>query len=262
MNGENEADNGGELSKANVATALSGLFEKMFAATLVAPALSQVGLTFGDQVKFYRIKNLIRLNEHLEQVIKERNIDQSNLNKLSMSVGFPLLEKASYQDDEFLQKKWANLLASTMEKGKSEDDRFSLSITYIEIFHQFSRLDCEVLEYIAENGVSGRGRRGDKDDQTIATVPLNPLEIRNAFPGTLAHISLEKIVTLGCACRVLRTPLSTTGGDGYGSWPQDIVATLVGLNLYVAASGKKPKWYDVNIQSEGAEGNTTSPPEP
>ena len=121
MNAEHEADSAGELSKENVAVALCGLLEKLFSATLVAPALSQVGLTIGDQVKFFRIRNLMRLNKRLERVIEERNLSENDLKKLSLSVGFPLLEKASYQDDEFLQEKWANLLASALEKKRDED---------------------------------------------------------------------------------------------------------------------------------------------
>ena len=99
------------------------------------------------------MKNLLRLNDRLEKVIEEKNLDKSSLQKLSLSVGLPLFEKASYQDDEVLQKKWANLLASGMVKSEEGDNEFSLDITYVEILHQFSRLDCEVLEYIVENGV-------------------------------------------------------------------------------------------------------------
>ena len=246
MNTEPGADGSGELGKESAVVALSGLVEKVFAATVVGPVLNQIGLTIGDQFKYYRMKNLIRLNRHLEEVIKERNLDKSDLKNVSLSVGFPLLEKASYQDDDALQRNWANLLASAMNKDRNGDDGFNLSITYIEILHQFSRLDCEVLEYIAENGVFGR----DREEGSLMTVALDPKEIRKAFPDRLAHISLEKIVNLGCAYRVLRTPLSTTGGDGYGALQQDIIVTLIGLNLYVAASGKKPKWYDVYTPPE------------
>lgn len=241
MNIEPGADDNGELSKEKAVVALGVLVEKVFDATVVGPALNQIGLTIGDQFKYYRMKNLIRLNSHLEEVIEERNLDMSDLENVSLSVGFPLLEKASYQDDDALQRNWANLLASAMEKDSNRDDGFSLSITYIEILHQFSRLDCEVLEYIAENGVSGRGR----EDESLMTVALDPKEICKAFSGKPAHISLEKLVNLGCAYRVLRTPLSTTEGDGYGPLRQDIITSLIGLNLYMAASGKKPKWYDV-----------------
>ena len=258
MNTEQEMNSADELSKENVAIVLGGLLDKLFSATLVAPALSQVGLTIGDQVKFFRIRNLMKLNESLERVIEKRSLDRSNLKKLSLSVGFPLLEKASYQDDEFLREKWANLLASAMDNRNDEDTGFSLDITYIEILHQFSRLDCEVLEYIVENGVSGR----DKVGGHLQIVALNPLTLRNVFPDKLVHISLEKLVTLGCVYRVLRTPLSTKGeNDGYGPLAQDVMVTMVGLNLYVSASGRQPKWHNVYIEDEEVDDKTEVGPE-
>ena len=238
---DQELDGCGGLSKESAALALTHLVEKVFSATLIAPALSQIGLTLGDQVKFFRIRNLVRLNEHLEEVLKERNLNSTDLKRVSLSVGFPLLEKASYQDDDMLQKNWANLIASAMEKKDRGEDGFSLDITYVEILHQFSRLDCEVLEYIAENGVSGRGKEGEG----LILSPLDPVEVRNQFPRRPAHIAIEKLVNLGCAYRVLRTPLSSQEGDGYGALSQDLVVTLTGLNLYVSASGKNPKWNKV-----------------
>ena len=96
------------------------------------------------------------------------------------------------------------------------------------------------MEYIVENGIGGK-----EEEEGLVAVPLDPDKIVDAFPGKPAHLSLEKIVNLGCAYRVLRSVLSSKGGDGYGTWPQDIVVTLIGLNLYMAASGKKPKWYDM-----------------
>ena len=47
---------------------------------------------------------------------------------------------------------------------------------------------------------------------------------------------------LGCAYRVTSTPLSPKGGDGYSALAQDIVPTLIGLNLYLVASGNQPRW--------------------
>ena len=253
MNAGREVEGGDEFRKEDVAIALGGLLDKLFSATLVAPALSQVGLSIGDHVKLFRIRNLISLNERLERIIEERSLDRSDLRKLSLSVGFPLLEKASYQDEEFLQEKWANLLASAMERKETNGANFSLEITYVEILHQFSRLDCEVLEYIVENGVAGR----DEDSGHIQVIALDPLDLRGEFPGEPVHISLEKLVTLGCACRVLRTPLSVRGeNDGYGALAQDVMVTMIGLNLYTSASGRDPKWLSVRIQNEGAHDST------
>ena len=245
MNQTDDSISSNEISNTSATIALTALVEKVFSATVLAPVLQQVGLTMGDQLKYFRIRNLIRLNEHLDRVLAEKNMKIEEIQKIPFSVGFPLLEKASYQDDEVLQRSWACLLASAMERNEASD-AFSLDIMHIEILHQFSRLDCEVLEYIAENGVSGR----DVESGNISVIPLDPLGIRSSFPSKPVHIVLEKLVSLGCAYRVLRAVLQTKGGDGYGAFATDIVVTLIGLNLYVAASGKKPSWYETPIDND------------
>ena len=63
--------------------------------------------------------------------------------------GLPLIEKASYQDDSFLQERWANLIANSLRPGGEVVNDFSLSITYVEILHQLSRLEVEYLQYLA-----------------------------------------------------------------------------------------------------------------
>ena len=234
-----------ELGKKEGAMVLVPLAEKIFSSTLVGPALSQMGLIIGNHARLFRIKNLIAINEKLDGILDERNLERGDLKNISLSVGLPLLEKASYQEDDFLQEKWANLIASSMGNGGNDSSDISLDNTYVEILHQLSRLDCEVLEYIAENGVRGK----NADNGGLRIEPLDPLELRNVFPEKPVHVSLEKLVALGCAYRVMRAPLSFgEGGDGYGPLAQDLMVTLIGLNLYISASGRDPKWKDVRIQ--------------
>ena len=64
-----------------------------------------------------------------------------------------MLEKASYQDDSFIQDRWANLIASSLLAAELVEDDFSLDVTYVEILGQLSRLDCEILEYVSEEGI-------------------------------------------------------------------------------------------------------------
>ena len=130
MNVEEETDSSGGLSKESVTIALTKLFEKIFSATVVAPALSQIGLTLGDRMRFFRIKNLMSLNQKLDEVLEERNLQKGDLKTISLAIGFPLLEKASYQDDDVLQNNWAHLLASAMDQGRSEGEGFGLE-TYV-----------------------------------------------------------------------------------------------------------------------------------
>ena len=209
-----------------------------FGQQLFGPSAEQLGLIVGDHVRFYRMKNLLAIKEKVDHVFQEKGIDPSARRYLKLAVGLPLLEKASYQDDGFLQEMWANLIANSL-RSDDEVGGLSLDITYVEILHQLSRLDCEVLDYIVENGVKGRNKKTGE----IQLIPLDPSEIDKSHPNKPAHISLEKLVSLGCAYRALKVPLKPGSGDGYSALGQDIVVTLIGLNLCLSASEKKPTWW-------------------
>ena len=210
---------------------------KEFALKIFGPGAEQVGMIVGDRARLWRLNNLISINGKWERICREKGIDLADGRHLSFAVGLPLLEKASCHDNDFIQERWAHLIASSLRSEDREESSFSLDITYVEILNQLSQLDCEILEYIVENGVESR----DEKTGSMKGVQIDPSSIREAHPNTLAHISLEKLVSLGCAHRVLKAYLTASGSE-YGAWGQDIVVTLIGLNLYLAASGKTPKW--------------------
>ena len=196
-------DQNGENAKWKALTSVSHLIEKLFDSSLVGPALEELGLSIRDRMRLFRAKNLISISGKLDRILEEKNIDNSRRRTLSMSIGLPLLEKASYQDDDYLQDRWARLVASFITEGRDDEDlEFSLDKTYVEILDQFSRLDCELLEYLVENGIASR----DADTGFMTANPIELEDVKSSFDGRLYHISLEKLVSLGCAVRVARTP--------------------------------------------------------
>ena len=202
-----------------------------FALKLLGPAAEQFGFMAEDWARVWRLKNLLAINEKCDRIFLEKGINPAEGRHLSLTVGLPLLEKASYHDNDFLQERWAHLIASSLRsKGRGESN-FSLDITYVEILNQLSQLDCEVLEFIVQNSVKGRG------DDGIKVRSLEQDEIQDAFPNTPSHISLEKLISLGCARCDPKIPLKT-GDQGL---MEVITPTSIGINLYIAASGKTPK---------------------
>ena len=206
---------------------------KEFSLKIFGPGAEQVGMIVGDRARLWRMKNLLSINEKWERICREKGIDLTDGRHLSFAVGLPLLEKASCHDDDFLQEKWAHLIARSLRSDDRAASDFSLEITYIEILHQLSRLDCEVLEFIVENGVKEQDSNSD-----IILKPTDPDELDAAFPNLPSHISVEKLVSLGCASRDPKIPLKT----GSRGLKELIGPTSIGINLYVSASGKTPKW--------------------
>ena len=204
---------------------------RQFFLKLLGPTAEQFGLMGGDWARAWRIRNLLAINEKCDRIFQEKGIDAAEGRHLSLAVGLPLLEKASYHDNDFLQERWAHLITSSLHSEDQAESSFSLDTTYVEILNQLSQLDCEVLEFIVENGVKSSGDNG------ITVRLLDPDEIQTAHPNKPSHISLEKLTSLGCARFNPKIPLKT-GGQGL---MEVVTPTIIGINLYIAASGKTPK---------------------
>ena len=210
-----------------------------FLIDILGPAAKEIKELLGDRARYWRWKNLLSIREKFNTKCQEQGINpEKSENKLALSIGLPLLEVASYQNDDFLQDRWANLLVDSV---KSDPQEYNIDITFVRMLEQFSRLDCEVLEYVVENGIE----EGHVDDTPMVLHPLLESDIRQAFPDSLVHIALEKLVSLGCVARSIRLPMTPTEGEGGGhnSLMEDIVPTLMGINLYASSSGKSPRWH-------------------
>lgn len=209
------------------------------ASRLFGPAADELGEISGDWARYWRLRNLVVIQEKVERVLQAKGLDPGDLHHLSLSVGLPMLERASYQDDSVLQEKWANLMAASLISEESQGG-FSLDVMHVEMLSQMVRLDCEILEFVCERGIDHQDDQGN-----IAIAKLEPAEVEAEFPGRLTTISLEKLCTLGAVQRATRTPFLM--GARSVSGLQEIVApTLVGLNLYLASSGKTPGWMKEN----------------
>ncbi len=206
-----------------------------FARQLFGPSAEQVGQIGGDWARLWRMKNLLCIKKKVDRLIEDKGVDVDDVHHLSLSVGLPMLEKASYQDDSFIQDRWANLIASSLLAAELVEDDFSLDVTYVEILGQLSRLDCEILEYVSEEGIESM-KEGKYDVRE-----LDPDDIRERFSGRLASVSLEKLSVLGAIQLPFMIPLRA--GTGPSGFRQVVAPTLIGLNLYTAASGKPPKWF-------------------
>ena len=216
-----------------IAQVVEGL--RRFAETLFGPALQQVGEIGGDWARLWRLRNLVTISEKMNRILEAKGIMPEHRRYLALSVGLPMLEKASYQDDDYLQEKWANLMASSIAPNEKLLEGFSLDTTYIEILGQFSRLDCEALEFVVEHGIADRDEAGN-----LLANPLEIEQVKDYLDSPYVHISLEKLEALGCVSRNYRIPLQSGGPNGLA---EVFTPTLIGINLFVVSSGANPQWF-------------------
>ena len=208
-----------------------------FCRKLLGPAAEQIGQSLGERLVVFRVNNLLKISERVEKILEDRDAPRPATTHLPPSVGLPLIDKASYEDDPKLQSMWANLIANSLTSKENKQSEFGLDKIHIEILHQFSKLDCEVLEYLVENGVGTR----DRETGTMTGRTLDPESLIKDIPNPLTHLSIEKLVSLDCASLTPRVPLEFRTSR-YGSLVQDLRLTLIGLHLFLLASGKKPSW--------------------
>ena len=208
-----------------------------FCHKLLGPAAEQIGESLGERLVVFRLNNLLKIRESVEKILQDKGSPQPAGSHLPPSVGLPLIDKASYEDDPKLQSMWANLIANSLISEGNQDSDLSLDKIHVEILHQFSKLDCDVLEYLVENGIACR----DPETGIMPARMLDPESVINDVADPLTHLSIEKLVSLGCASLTPRVPIEF-GTGRYGNLVQDLRLTLIGLHLFLLASGKKPSW--------------------
>ncbi len=96
--------------------------------TVLGDAFKEVGASIHDWAKFYRYKNLLKINDKVVQLHKERGMQGKSV-PIQPSIGIPLIEAASLAEDENLQQKWATLIANATDPNYKDKIRKS----YIDI---------------------------------------------------------------------------------------------------------------------------------
>ena len=212
----------GSAKATEVAAAANRLTQRLF-----GPAFTNLGEIAGDWVRSWRMANLAAISQRVDRMTERRGLDPAGARRVALSVGLPLLEKASLEDDPFLQDWWAGLVAGA-GAGADDEEGFGLDAVYVTSMAQLTRLDCEILTYVCERGVSHRIEEGG-----IQPNPLDPEDISRKY-GQFAHIAVDKLVVLGLIGRVPKLPL-TPGGPG--GLLEVVIPSMIGLNLYAEATG-------------------------
>ena len=101
--------------------------------------IEQVGLILGDQVAYYRWKNLVNIAGKAKDLIEEKSIDPR---MVPLSIIGPMLENASWEEDPKLQDMWAALLA------KAADPKYSYNniSLFSNILKQLNSTEVLILD--------------------------------------------------------------------------------------------------------------------
>jgi hypothetical protein len=108
--------------------------------TIFGPSAKELGELFADKIRYKRLRNQVVIFNKTADLLEKNNLQAKEL-KLKTLV--PLIEQSSLEDDEFLQTKWANLIAnmcSTPETG--------LEPKLVKTLSNLSSLEAQVLDFI------------------------------------------------------------------------------------------------------------------
>ena len=205
-------------------------------------ASKELGLMISDQVKAWRLSNLVRISEKFDRICLDKKIQRNDLQALGISIGLPMLEKATYEEDDELQEMWANLMVSAMTDDSS-DDIGDLYRTWTDTLSRMSKWDCRLMVTIVERGITEH----TPDGFTGNPLTRDDLLTMSEIPPNRMDIHLDKLLSLGLISKEVANPFQT--GDS-ARLEHIYVPTVLGVNLYVIC-GNRPKWLkDAEEQSQ------------
>lgn len=173
--------------------------------TLLGPSAREIGEMFADRIRYKRLKNQVSIFSKTADLLEKNNLQARELNLKTL---VPLIELSSLEDDEILQKKWANLIAnisSTAENG--------LEPKLVKTLSNLSSLEARVLDYVHERFLIERQNKYEKYKASknkylrynsieevkieFVTIKLNWIKERFNLNENFAKICIDNLEALG-----------------------------------------------------------------
>jgi len=133
-----------------------------------------------DRAKLYRYKNILKILDEVNEIRRQREIEGKPI-PISPRYAIPILQKASLEDEEEIQKLWAGLIANATDPTK----RLEVKKIFMEILSNLEPLDALVLKTL--KGAT------DSDEHTfvwLGAITGEPLD--------KLLISVQNLSRLGC----------------------------------------------------------------
>jgi len=118
---------------------------KAFGKYFKAPTEQIIGI-WEDNLKFKRLENQLKLIQKADKKLKDLGL-KTPTNQIPIKFAIPLLESASFEDDEYLQNLWVNLLINS----SIDENKYTLERSHISILEQLTNLEARILITIYSN---------------------------------------------------------------------------------------------------------------
>jgi hypothetical protein len=204
---------------------------KSFATFLDGVFGNAVSNTWGlmtDKLAYYRFEKAVKLQHEVEERLRKRGVKKRYV---PVAFGLPILEKATIEDDETLEEKWANLLANAMDATYDKP----LRRNYSSILGDMEAVDVLILNTIAQEHLNKKAQPDQLFSRELLTrnLKLDPAVCEN---------SLRNLMRLG-----LFKPGIVTGGVSIGD---HLVASYKDTELFDITPMGIDFYYAVNDQAK------------
>lgn len=102
--------------------------------------LKELGEGFHDWASYFRMKNLIRIQDRVEEIRKTR-AKKGKATPIPPRLAIPLINEASLEDAKEVQELWAQLIAKAMD----DDSSVKVHPAFIEVIKQLSPDEALIL---------------------------------------------------------------------------------------------------------------------
>lgn len=194
-----------------------------FLKSVCMPALDEVGLMLKDQVRYWRLCNILRIIEKAKGKIEFT--DEQLQIKAHPRVALAIIENGSLNDDDEVQELWAGLFASSCNGSGQHDE----NLIFVDLLKQLTNNEAKILKYACEktrkiihkNGLVNSEHFYCHCDEIFSLTGNKDL---HSIDRQLDHLrSLELII------------------GGFDSQDQNLIADItptdLALNLYVRSQG-------------------------
>ncbi len=150
-----------------------------FLEVILIPPLQEVGLLAQDHIKFWRLKNQVKILNKAQDFLNQKGVSAQ---KVPLKVLVPLLEHGSLEEDTTMQEKWAALLSNAADPDLKNEP----VMAHIEILKQLSPFEARILDLMYDFDPFNLGKiippdERDKEIRRAMKIPQGELFLLQSY---------------------------------------------------------------------------------
>ena len=115
-----------------------------FLKLVCAPALEEVGLLLKDQVRHWRLNNVLNILSKAQDKLEFK--DEKLQIKAHPRVALSIIDNGSLNDDDEVQELWAGLFVSSCTSDGQDDE----NLIFVDLLKQLTNIEARILKYSCE----------------------------------------------------------------------------------------------------------------